>query len=254
MLGAVDEGAREGVVRFLAAMQTPEGGLRAHARLPLADLLSTFSGSAALADLGAGGAIDRAAAAGFARGLEQPEGGFRAAAWDGQADVEYTFYGLAVAACGRAACGLARDDFRRPYTRRGQSSLCGRRPSAARVASTAAAERLPAAASALPVQCEDGRPPIPKPSKSLRDASAAAVEYPAPGAGGRGGGGRDRLGGGKHAAGKLRGEDRPDGGVQGAARNRLRLRGVGHHETIGDRLQLRPGQGLRRLINSPRVV
>ncbi|MGO8691419.1 MAG: prenyltransferase/squalene oxidase repeat-containing protein [Thermoguttaceae bacterium] len=99
VLGAVDEGAREGVVRFLAAMQTPAGGLRAHARLPLADLLSTFSGSAALADLGAGCAIDRAAAAGFARGLERPEGGFRAAAWDGQADVEYTFYGLAVAAC-----------------------------------------------------------------------------------------------------------------------------------------------------------
>ena len=98
MLGAVDESSRAGAVRFLAAMQAPAGGLRAHARLPLADLLSTFSASAALADLGAGYAIDRAAAARFARGLERPEGGFRAAAWDDQADVEYTFYGLAVAA------------------------------------------------------------------------------------------------------------------------------------------------------------
>jgi geranylgeranyl transferase type-2 subunit beta len=97
MLGAVDEATRSGAVRFLAAMQTPAGGLRAHARLPLADLLSTFSGAAALADLGAGDAIDRAAACRFARGLECPAGGFRAAAWDGQADVEYTFYGLAVA-------------------------------------------------------------------------------------------------------------------------------------------------------------
>ena len=98
MFGAVDEATRGGAAGFLAAMQTPEGGLRAHARLPLADLLSTFSATAALADLDAGGAIDRAAAARWALGLEQREGGFRAAAWDGQADVEYTFYGLAVAA------------------------------------------------------------------------------------------------------------------------------------------------------------
>ena len=66
----------------------------------MADLLSTFSGIVALADLGASGAIDLGTAVHFAHSLAQPGGGFRAGAWDGQADVEYTFYGVGVAALG----------------------------------------------------------------------------------------------------------------------------------------------------------
>ena len=60
----------------------------------MGDLLSTFSGLAALADLDALDAIDLEAARRFALSLACPGGGFRAGAWDDQPDVEYTFYGL----------------------------------------------------------------------------------------------------------------------------------------------------------------
>ena len=97
-IGGLDESTRAAALRFFAAMQTPEGGLRANSRVPAADLLSTFSGLAALADLGAPDAVDRAAALRFACRLQLPGGGFRAGVWDAVADVEYTFYGLGVMA------------------------------------------------------------------------------------------------------------------------------------------------------------
>jgi geranylgeranyl transferase type-2 subunit beta len=75
-------------------MQTAEGGLRANARIPVADLLSTFTGLVALAALDSPAAVDRAAARRFVLALQQPAGGFHAGAWDQVADVEYTFYGL----------------------------------------------------------------------------------------------------------------------------------------------------------------
>jgi geranylgeranyl transferase type-2 subunit beta len=80
--------------KFIAGMQTGEGGLRANARIPVADLLSTFTGLVALAALDSSAAVDSAAARKFVLSLEQPAGGFRAGAWDQEADVEYTFYGL----------------------------------------------------------------------------------------------------------------------------------------------------------------
>jgi geranylgeranyl transferase type-2 subunit beta len=94
MLGGLDGPTRAAARRFLAAMQTQEGGLRANTRIPLADLLSTFTGLVALDQLGAASAIDTAAALRFVKSLEQPHGGFRAGAWDDAVDVEYTFYGL----------------------------------------------------------------------------------------------------------------------------------------------------------------
>jgi len=94
IVGGLDESSSVAAAGFLAAVQTLDGGLRANAQAPVADLLSTFTGLTALADLAAPTTIDRAAAGRFVAGLEAPQGGFRAAAWDTERDVEYTFYGL----------------------------------------------------------------------------------------------------------------------------------------------------------------
>ncbi len=89
---------RDRIVSFLTQAASDEGGLRANARIPLADLLSTFTGTWTLAQLDALERIDAEAVRSYAEGLEAPGGGFRAAVWDEQADVEYTFYGLGVLA------------------------------------------------------------------------------------------------------------------------------------------------------------
>jgi geranylgeranyl transferase type-2 subunit beta len=82
------------VINFLAGMPSQEGGLRANDRVPLADLLSTFTGCWTLWQLGGQQRVDRAEIRGFVESLELATGGFRAGLWDDQADVEYTFYGL----------------------------------------------------------------------------------------------------------------------------------------------------------------
>ncbi len=94
ILDALDNETRNSTTDFLAEMQTDEGGLRANTRIPIADLLSTFTGFLTLTDLGAATEVDAVAIRGYANQLEQPEGGFLGAAWDNTADVEYTFYGL----------------------------------------------------------------------------------------------------------------------------------------------------------------
>ncbi len=94
LLGQLDLETRDAVVEFLAEMQNEEGGLLANSRIPVADVLSTFTGVLTLTDLDALHAIDRRRALEYVRSLEQPEGGFVAAMWDTVCDVEYTFYGL----------------------------------------------------------------------------------------------------------------------------------------------------------------
>ena len=94
IVSQLDENTRLDTIDFLAEMQTDEGGLRANTRIPIADLLSTFTGLLTLADLGADDAIDVRAARRYAEQLQQPKGGFLGAVWDHAADVEYTFYGL----------------------------------------------------------------------------------------------------------------------------------------------------------------
>ncbi|MFO0867862.1 MAG: prenyltransferase/squalene oxidase repeat-containing protein [Pirellulales bacterium] len=93
-LGALTPADRESTLDFLVNMQNDEGGLRANTRIPIADLLSTFTGLVTLIDLDALHEIDAPAALRFVRGLELPGGGFHGAAWDAAHDVEYTFYGL----------------------------------------------------------------------------------------------------------------------------------------------------------------
>jgi len=95
ILGTLDQPTCQQTAAFLADMQTDEGGLRANTRIPIADLLSTFTGLLTLCDLGHEHQIDAGAVRQFVESLQDPEGGFHGAAWDDGVDVEYTFYGLA---------------------------------------------------------------------------------------------------------------------------------------------------------------
>jgi geranylgeranyl transferase type-2 subunit beta len=96
--GWTDE-VRQGATDFLAGRQSPmEGGLLANTSIPVADLLSTFTGAWTLAEIDALGRVDAAALLSYARSLEGSDGGFRGGLWDDGSDVEYTFYGLGVVA------------------------------------------------------------------------------------------------------------------------------------------------------------
>jgi geranylgeranyl transferase type-2 subunit beta len=95
MPGALGE-VRDGVIDFLAEMASPEGGLRANGRAPLADLLSTFTASWTLEQLGGLSRLDTDHIRRYAESLERPEGGFHGGLWDEGYDVEYTFYGIGV--------------------------------------------------------------------------------------------------------------------------------------------------------------
>lgn len=87
---------RESVSAFLAEMASPEGGLRANGRAPLADLLSTFTAAWTLEQLGGLHRLDTQQVRRYAESLQRPEGGFHGGLWDEGHDVEYTFYGLGV--------------------------------------------------------------------------------------------------------------------------------------------------------------
>jgi geranylgeranyl transferase type-2 subunit beta len=88
----------ESVVPFLTSMASPEGGLRANARAPLADLLSTFTGTWTLSQLNALNETDTPALKSYVQNLELKSGGFHGGLWDDRTDVEYTFYGLGLLA------------------------------------------------------------------------------------------------------------------------------------------------------------
>lgn len=95
---AVPEETRTEVTEFLAGMTSFEGGLKANARAPLSDLLSTFTGAWTLEQLGTLDRVDIDPLREFAAALEAPDGGFRGGIWDERADVEYTFYGIGIVA------------------------------------------------------------------------------------------------------------------------------------------------------------
>ena len=88
------DNAFQAATEFLLKMQTPDGGFRANTRIPLGDLLSTFTTVVALHDLDALNRLDRKTAESFASHMEFPEGGFRGGVWDQEPDAEYTFYGV----------------------------------------------------------------------------------------------------------------------------------------------------------------
>jgi geranylgeranyl transferase type-2 subunit beta len=95
IIGSMPVEARAATATFLGALVSPfEGGLRANDRIPAADLLSTFTGSWTLDQLGESGRLDWQQLGNYARQCERPGGGFRGGLWDEGFDVEYTFYGL----------------------------------------------------------------------------------------------------------------------------------------------------------------
>jgi geranylgeranyl transferase type-2 subunit beta len=91
---ALTDAVREATAAYLADAVSDEGGLRANGRVPLADLLSTFTGLWTLQELGCADRVDPVAAARFASSVERAQGGFHGGLWDDGHDVEYTFYGL----------------------------------------------------------------------------------------------------------------------------------------------------------------
>jgi geranylgeranyl transferase type-2 subunit beta len=97
MPGVLDE-VREDVIAFLTGMVSPEGGLRANSRTPLADLLSTFTATWTLEQLGGVHRLNTQQVRRYVEALQRPEGGFHGGLWDEGHDVEYTFYGLGVLA------------------------------------------------------------------------------------------------------------------------------------------------------------
>jgi geranylgeranyl transferase type-2 subunit beta len=98
MVEAITPDVRDGVTNCLLAMASPEGGLRANDRAPLADLLSTFTATWTLGQLGTLDRLDTNAALQYARSAERLDGGFHGGLWDEGCDVEYTFYGLGILA------------------------------------------------------------------------------------------------------------------------------------------------------------
>lgn len=98
ILDAIDEEKDPELVAttldFLVEMQTDEGGLRANTRIPIADLLSSFTGALTLVDLQAFDELQIEPYRSFVHSMQREEGGFQAAAWDNAHDVEYSFYGL----------------------------------------------------------------------------------------------------------------------------------------------------------------
>jgi len=94
-LGSVSDEVRDGAADFLSQVWLSEGGFRANRRIPVVDLLSTFTALTACWELGLRQLVDGQRVRRFVQSqLELPGGGFRAGLWDEQADVEYTFYGL----------------------------------------------------------------------------------------------------------------------------------------------------------------
>jgi geranylgeranyl transferase type-2 subunit beta len=89
---------KQKTVEFLCRCEQPFGGFRAHARIPLPDLLSSFSALMALYDLDAADRVNRASLLNFVTSLRSPDGGFFGMMPDQQSDVEYTFYGMALEA------------------------------------------------------------------------------------------------------------------------------------------------------------
>jgi geranylgeranyl transferase type-2 subunit beta len=95
ILGGMTDSEKLETANFLAALPSSfEGGLRANDRIPAADLLSTFTGSWTLDQLGFANKLDWEALERYAYECERPIGGFRGGLWDEFTDVEYTFYGL----------------------------------------------------------------------------------------------------------------------------------------------------------------
>lgn len=94
ILNKLDSDTALDASEFLAELQTDEGGFQANTRIPLPDLLSTFTACVTLADIDVLPNISIERAIKYVTSMQQREGGFRGFEFDPADDVEYTFYGL----------------------------------------------------------------------------------------------------------------------------------------------------------------
>ncbi|MEM7560051.1 MAG: prenyltransferase/squalene oxidase repeat-containing protein [Planctomycetota bacterium] len=94
ILGKLHDVVAEDAAEFLAELQTDEGGFQANTRIPLPDLLSTFTACVTLADVERLESISTKGVQRYAESMQQATGGFRGFEYDPGDDVEYSFYGL----------------------------------------------------------------------------------------------------------------------------------------------------------------
>ncbi|MCR9296091.1 MAG: terpene cyclase/mutase family protein [bacterium] len=94
ILGCLDQDTALDAAEFLAELQTDEGGFQANTRIPLPDLLSSFTACVTLADVEQLQSIRLNAVRRYVDSMQQSTGGFRGFEYDPADDVEYTFYGL----------------------------------------------------------------------------------------------------------------------------------------------------------------
>ena len=94
VLGALDETLAQETGEFLADMQVDGGGFQANSRIPLPDVLSTFTACVTLLDLNRLHWVDVTAAQRYVLSMSRAGGGFAGFELDPAKDIEYTFYGL----------------------------------------------------------------------------------------------------------------------------------------------------------------
>jgi geranylgeranyl transferase type-2 subunit beta len=94
ILGQLDADTALDAAEFMADLQTDEGGFQANTRIPLPDLLSSFTACVTLADVEQLQSIRLNAVKRYVDSMQQSKGGFRGFEYDPSDDVEYTFYGL----------------------------------------------------------------------------------------------------------------------------------------------------------------
>ncbi|MFK7734800.1 MAG: prenyltransferase/squalene oxidase repeat-containing protein [Pirellulaceae bacterium] len=94
VLDSLDKDTALDAAEFLAELQTDEGGFQANTRIPLPDVLSTFTACVTLADIDGFELIRPQGVRKYVTGMEQSAGGFRGFEFDPADDIEYTFYGL----------------------------------------------------------------------------------------------------------------------------------------------------------------
>jgi geranylgeranyl transferase type-2 subunit beta len=93
-LEALDDSLASSAANFLLDLQTDEGGFQANTRMPLPDLLSTFTACVTLWDLEWLDQADLASVEKYVHRMQRDRGGFAGFQLDPAEDVEYTFYGL----------------------------------------------------------------------------------------------------------------------------------------------------------------
>lgn len=94
VLDRLDQGTARDACEFLSELQTEEGGFQANTRIPLPDLLTTFTACWTLADLDELALVSLPKATKYIQSMEIESGGFRGFEFDFEGDIEYTFYGL----------------------------------------------------------------------------------------------------------------------------------------------------------------